>query len=119
MKLQLNAPSLGDPMFGRKLTTQMDYLGRNVRQPNHVLVHSLAGFEAQRRPRAGEERLAGTKHDRVQVDAILINKAEVRHASRQVRACNVNLSDKLSLEAAYHPLDVILDERGIGADRVQ
>jgi hypothetical protein len=74
--------------------TDVAPLSRNIRQPNHVLIHSLAGFKAQRRPRAGEERLAGTKHDRVQVDAILINKAEVRHASRQVRACNVNFSVK-------------------------
>jgi len=51
-------------------------LSRNVRQPNHVLANSIAGHKAERRPRAGEKWLAATKHDRVEVEPILVNKTE-------------------------------------------
>lgn len=85
----------------------------------HVLVHSLAGFKAEWRPRAGEEGLAGTQHDWVQVDSILINETEVRQASRQVRACNVNLAIKLSLQLADCRLEVVRDKGGVGADGLQ
>ena len=39
-------------------------LSRNVRQSNHVLGNEIAGNKAERWPRAGEEWLAATKHDR-------------------------------------------------------
>jgi hypothetical protein len=47
-------------------------LGGNVRQPNHVLGNEIAGHKAERRPRAGEEWLAATKYDGVEVESILI-----------------------------------------------
>jgi len=50
---------------------------RNVRQPNHVLANRIAGHKAERRPRGGEEWLAATKHDGVNVESILINKTKV------------------------------------------
>src|SRR5260370_3830188 len=49
-------------------------LSGNVRQPNHVLANEIAGHKAERRPRAGEEWLAATKYDGVEVKSILINK---------------------------------------------
>jgi hypothetical protein len=52
-------------------------LSGNVRQPNHVLANSIAGHKAERRPGAGEEWLAATKHDGVEVESILINKTKV------------------------------------------
>jgi hypothetical protein len=52
-------------------------LSRNVRQPNHLLANSIAGHKAERRPGAGEEWLAATKHDGVEVESILINKTKV------------------------------------------
>ncbi|MCY1033471.1 ATP-binding cassette domain-containing protein [Corallococcus sp. BB11-1] len=91
----------------------------NVRQPDDVLVHLLAGLKAESRPRAGEEGLAGTKHDWVQVDSILINETEVRQASRQLRAYNVKLSIKLRLQLADRRLDVVRDKGGVGADGLQ
>jgi hypothetical protein len=57
-------------------------LGRNVRQSNCVLANWIAGHKAERRPRAGEEGLAATQHDRAEVEAILINKTKVGQASR-------------------------------------
>src|ERR1700734_1459258 len=42
-------------------------LSGNVRQPNHVLANEIAGHKAERRPRAGEEWLAATKYDGVEV----------------------------------------------------
>jgi len=51
--------------------------GRDVRQPNRVLANGIGGNKAERRPRAGKEWLAATKHDRVEVESILINKTKV------------------------------------------
>src|SRR6202043_321569 len=64
-------------------------LSRNVRQPNHVLANEIAGHKAERRPGAGEEWLAATKYDGVEVKSILINKTHfgwLRHAA--ARACS-------------------------------
>jgi hypothetical protein len=52
-------------------------LGRNVGQPDHVLANQIAGHKAERRPGAGEEWFAATKHDGVEVESILINKTKV------------------------------------------
>ena len=52
-------------------------LSGNVRQPDHVLANQIAAHKTQRRPRAGEVRLAATKYDGVEVKAILINKTKV------------------------------------------
>jgi hypothetical protein len=46
-------------------------LSGNVRQPNHVLANEIAGHKAERRPRAGEEWLAATKYEGVEVKSIL------------------------------------------------
>src|SRR5277367_5981715 len=46
-------------------------LSGNVRQPDHVLANSIAGHKTERRPRAGEEWLAATKYDGVDVKSIL------------------------------------------------
>ena len=65
---------------------------------------------------AGEEWLAATKHEGAEVELILINKTKVGQASCQVWSGNFNLPDELSLQPAYHRLDVILDKCGVGAD---
>jgi hypothetical protein len=56
---------------------QVARLSRNVRQPNRVLANGIGGNKAERRPRAGKEWLAATKHDGVEVESILINKTKV------------------------------------------
>ena len=86
---------------------------RNVRQPDHALVHLLAGFEAEWWAVSREERLAGAQHDWVQVDSILINETEVRQASREVRAGKVDPSN-LSLQSADCRLDVVGNKSGVG-----
>jgi hypothetical protein len=48
-------------------------LSGNVRQPNHVLANEIAVHKAERRPGAGEEGLAASKYDGVEVKSILIN----------------------------------------------
>jgi hypothetical protein len=65
---------------------------------------------------AGEERLAATKHDGADIESIFINKTKVGQASCQVWSANLNLAFELSLQPAYHRLDVALDKRGVGAD---
>ena len=57
-----------------------------------------------------------TKHDGVEVEPILIDKTKVGQASRQVWSGDFNLPNELSLQPAYHRLEVILDKRGVGAD---
>ena len=52
-------------------------LSGNVRQPNHVLGNEIAADKTERRPRTGEEWLAATKYDGVEVKSILINKTKV------------------------------------------
>src|SRR5580704_10671273 len=91
-------------------------LSGNVRQPNHVLANEIAGDKAQRRPGAGEEWLAATKHHGAEVESILINKTKVGQASYQVWSGNINLPNELSLQPTYRRLDAILNERGVGAD---
>jgi hypothetical protein len=77
------------------------------------------GHKAEPRPRAGEEWLAATKHERTQVEPILIDKTKVAQASRQVWSANFNLANELGLQPAYHRLDVIRDKCGVGTDRLQ
>ena len=89
---------------------------RNVRQPYHVLANQIAGHKAERRAGAGEEWLAATKYDWMEVDSILINKTKVGQASRQVWSGNFNLPNELSLQPTYRRLEVTLDKSGIGAD---
>ncbi len=52
-------------------------LSGNVGQPDHVLADSIAGNKMERRSGAGEEWLAATSHDGVDVESILINKTKV------------------------------------------
>jgi hypothetical protein len=67
-----NGPDESAQSFGRVVR-----LSRSVRQPDHVLANSIAGHQAERRPGAGEERRATTKHDGTEVESILINKTQV------------------------------------------
>jgi hypothetical protein len=78
-------------------------IARDAR-PNRVLANQIGGHKAERRPGAGEEWLAVTKHDRAEVESILINKTKVGQASWA------------SLQPSHHRLDVILDKWGVGAD---
>ena len=48
-------------------------LSGDVRQPNHVLANEIAGHKAERRPGAGEEWRAATKHEGAEIESILIN----------------------------------------------
>ena len=80
-------------------------LSRNVCQPDRVLADGIGGNQAQPRSRAGKERLAATQHLGVQVQAILVDEAEVGQAPRQFRSGNRNLSGKPSLQVAHYPLD--------------
>ena len=64
---------------------------RNVGQPDHILGNPIISHQTKRRPRSGEIRRAVTKHDGVQVDAILIDQAEFGKAVRQARASHFDL----------------------------
>ncbi|HVH61189.1 MAG TPA: hypothetical protein VM709_12675, partial [Candidatus Sulfotelmatobacter sp.] len=90
-------------------------LSRNVPQPNQVIGDQIAGHQAKRRPGAGEEWRATTKHDGVKVESILIDKTGIGQALRQDWGANVNLASQFSLQPAYRLFKVIRDKRGVGA----
>jgi len=77
-KANMGHPPTPDPIHSKPANVcGTRRLSGNVRQPNHVLADSIAGNKAERRSGAGEEWLAPTKHDGVQVKSILINKTKV------------------------------------------
>jgi hypothetical protein len=94
-------------------------LGRDVGQSEHILGNPVVGHEAEGRPRSGEIRPAVTKHNGVQVDAILIDQAKLGEAVRQARASNFDLCIALGLELADGALEIVLDKPGVRADRLQ
>ena len=89
-------------------------LSGNVRQPDYIPANAVAGNKAKRWPGAGEEWLAASKHDGLEVKSILINKTKIGQASCQVGSGNVDLPFQLSLQPTYRRLDVTLDKCGVG-----
>src|SRR5512132_1604661 len=87
-------------------------LSRNVGQPDHILANPIMSQKAERRPGSGEIWLAVTKHDRVQVDSILVDQATFGEAMRQGRASNFDLPVALGLQLADRALEIILDKPG-------
>ena len=75
--------------------------------------------QAERRPGPREIWLAVTKHDGVQVDSILIDQAKFGQASRQGRASNFDLAVALGLQLADRAFQIIRNQPGVGADRLQ
>ena len=69
----------------------------------------------ERRPGAGEEWLATTQHDGAEVESILIDETGIGQALRQDWAANVTLASQVSLQPAYHLLEVLRDKCGVGA----
>src|SRR5262245_20694727 len=94
-------------------------LNRNVGQPNHILANPVTSHKAERRPGSGEVWFAVTKHERVQVDSILIYEAKFGEAVRQVRASYFDLSVLLGLQLADRALKIILNKPRVGADTLQ
>ena len=70
---------------------------RNVCQPDRVLADTIARHKAERRPGAGEEWLAATKHDRAKIESILVDETKVGQASRELRSAKLDLAAELSL----------------------
>src|ERR1700720_4869768 len=56
---------------------------------------------------------------RAEVESILIDKTSLAQALRQGWSANVNLASQLSLQPAYHLLEVARDQRGVGANGLQ
>src|SRR5215468_2302880 len=86
----------GGPVESAQFVGRVARLSRNVRQPDHVRANSFAGHKAEPRPRAGEEWLAMTKHDGMDVESILINQIEVGQAPCQVGSGHVDLPSQLA-----------------------
>ena len=63
----------------------------------------------ERRPRAGKEWRAATKHDGAEIKLILIDQTGFGQALRQGWSANLNLACQLGLQAPDHLLEVIRD----------
>src|SRR5258708_2807650 len=77
------------------------------------------GNEAERWPGGAEEWLAGTKHERAEVETILVDKTELREAPRQIGPGDVDVALDFRLQPAHERFDVVPHKRGVRADRVQ
>ena len=108
--------SQGGPDASAQSVGRVARSSRNVRQPNRVLADQIAGHKAEQWSGAGEEWLAATEHDGVEVEPILIDETKVGQASRQVWSGDGNLPGALGLQPPYHRLEVITDKCGVGAN---
>src|SRR5213593_3863803 len=93
--------------FHACFTADVARSGGNVGQPDHILANPIISHKAERRPGSGEIWLAVTKHDRVQVDSILINQAKFGEAVRQGWASNFDLPVALGLQLTDRALEII------------
>ena len=64
--------------YGCSLLGEVAQLSGRVGQPDHVVGDQVGGDEVEWRPSAGEEWLALTEHDRVQVKLVLVDFAALR-----------------------------------------
>jgi len=94
-QFEIRASTQGGPVESAQFVGRVARLSRNVRQPDHVLANSFAGHKAEPRPGAGEEWLAMTKHDGMDVESILINQIKVGQAPCQVGSGYVDLPIQL------------------------
>ena len=72
--------------------------------------------QTQRRPGTRKVGRTATNDDRVQVDAIFIDQAEVGEASRQVGTSHFDLPAALGLQCTDRALEIIPNKRGVGTD---
>ena len=92
---------------------------RDVGQPDRVLAYPIARHEMERRPGAGKEWLAATKHDGMEVKPIFINQAKLGQTPGQLRSGDFDLAVEPGLQPAHRPLEVALEECGVGSDGLQ
>src|SRR5215469_5144203 len=63
----------------------------NVSQPDRVFAKAIGCDETEGRPRATEEWLAAAKHERAEVDPVLVNKAKFGQTSRKLGSGDFDL----------------------------
>ena len=83
--------------------------GRNVGQPNHILVDWIAGHKAEAWAGSGEEGLAVAEDDGMEIEAVFVDETGVGEGSREVRAAYFDVAGQVGLQAAYRGLDVLRD----------
>ena len=76
-QFEIRVSTQGGPVESAQFVGRAARLSRNVCQPKSVLANAIAGRKAERRPGAGEEWRAATKHEGAEIESILINKAKV------------------------------------------
>src|SRR5215475_6650527 len=94
-QFEIRVSTQGGPVESAQFVARVARLSSNVRQSDHVLANWFAGHKAEPRPGADEEWLAMTKHDRMDVESILINQIKVVQAPCQVGSGYVDLPIQL------------------------
>ena len=90
-QFEIRVSTQDGPVESGQFAGRVARLSRDACQPDHVLANSFAGHKAESRPGAGEEWLAMTKHDGMDVESILINEIKVGQAPCQVGSGYVDL----------------------------
>src|SRR3954463_5488094 len=97
----------------------MECSGWDTRQPNRILTDTITGNDAERWPSAGKVRLAAAEDEGAEVETIFVDETEVGEARRQGGPRDVDLTVDILLQSAHERVDIIPDECGVRADRLQ
>jgi hypothetical protein len=73
-------------------------------------------IEVERWPGAGDVRLALAKHERAEVETILVDQTEAGEARRQGGSRDVDLTRGVLLQTAHERVDLLPDACGVRAD---
>jgi hypothetical protein len=84
--------------------------GRDERQPDRVLANRIGSDKTERRPGTGEVRLSATKHERTNVEMILVDETEISEARRQIWPGDVDVALDFRLQPAYERFDIVTDK---------
>src|SRR6185437_10187548 len=91
----------------------------SVCQFHRILADCFRADETKWRPRTGEVRRATAEYKRSEVEAILVDQAELGETAGQLGTRNVDLTIDLRLECAHERSHAVADESGVRPDRFQ
>lgn len=92
---------------------------RNERESNRVLTDKIGADKAERRLGAGEVRFPAAEHKWTNVQIILVDETEAGKTRRQIRPRNGDDAVNFRLQMAHEPFEIVTNERGVGAERLQ
>lgn len=66
-----------------------------------------------------EDGLAGTEHDRIQVDPVLVDEAEFGEAAGQSGSAKLHITFVPGIQPADGAVEIVVDERGVRRNRLR